>query len=67
MKKRAIAALVAAAAGGLLGGATAGLGNGPAQQCYYRPLLDPPTACTGCADTCMGEGYRCCSITVLEP
>ena len=34
------------------------------QQCYYRPAIDPENSCTGCADTCLGAGYRCCTIIV---
>jgi hypothetical protein len=34
------------------------------QQCYYRAGIDPENACTGCADSCLGAGYRCCTIIV---
>jgi len=31
------------------------------QQCF-RNKSDPLTACTICSGTCMGDGYRCCTI-----
>ncbi len=34
------------------------------RQCYYRAGIDPPTACTGCANSCLGAGYLCCDIVV---
>lgn len=34
------------------------------QQCYYRVGIDPENSCTGCADSCLGTGYRCCTIIV---
>lgn len=34
-------------------------------QCYRR-LTDPVYACSGCADNCLGDGYRCCTV-VADP
>jgi hypothetical protein len=35
-------------------------------QCYRREGFDPPGACTGCYNICLGAGYVCCRIVVAE-
>lgn len=32
-------------------------------QCYHYSW-EPQTACSTCADTCLGGGYKCCTILV---
>jgi len=31
------------------------------QQCYYG-LTDPVNSCAACMKTCLGAGYRCCTV-----
>lgn len=66
MKSRSIAVALALVAGGILGGATgmmASMDSG-SQQCYYRVGVDPENSCSTCSDSCLGDGYKCCTITV---
>ena len=33
------------------------------QQCYHYTWEDP-SACSTCSNSCLGTGYKCCSIVV---
>jgi hypothetical protein len=33
------------------------------QQCYHR-FNEPADGCSMCANTCLGDGYVCCTIVV---
>lgn len=50
--------------GAFLGSGAIGYSQQASQQCYYRIGIDPANSCTGCADTCLGDGYKCCKIVV---
>jgi hypothetical protein len=54
---------------GLLGLAGGGVPVADAQseynQCYRRPEMDEPGACTACYNICLGAGYVCCKITPI--
>lgn len=60
-KALAVAALLF---GGLIGNATSGYSVAAAgnQQCYYRAGIDVENSCNTCSSTCLGDGYRCCTI-----
>jgi hypothetical protein len=32
------------------------------QQCYHIKEVEPDGACSICANTCMGTGWKCCFI-----
>ena len=50
-----------------LGGASAGLGNdGDLNPCYYDPEIDGPNSCAACGHKCLGAGYLCCKIVVID-
>lgn len=60
-RKGALAAAVCM--GALLGAGSSGYSQIIRyDQCYYRPGIDPENWCAACADSCLGEGYRCCKI-----
>ncbi len=55
----------AIALGALVGTTSNGISNlSASQQCYYTVGVDPPTACTTCSNSCLGAGYKCCTINV---
>jgi hypothetical protein len=52
--------------GALQGSTSLGFGESGNQQCYYRPGIDADNSCSTCGDTCLGAGYRCCTI-IADP
>lgn len=63
MKIVRIIVALAALLCGALGGTSADLRAEGTQQCW-RQVYEPQGACSACAQTCMGAGYVCCTITV---
>ena len=67
MNLRRISLACGTALGLLLGAASFGFGSDEdLNQCYYDPEIDAPGSCTACGQKCLGAGYRCCKIVVID-
>lgn len=61
MKRIHLLVILAAFAGAAASAISPAAASGN-RQCYYRPAIDPEYSCNTCSNTCLGAGYRCCSI-----